>query len=701
MTHQPFQLAAISVNQIPLDWEGNRARILASLRELAANGTAVSCAVFPELSVSGYGCEDAYHSIDVTRRSWHSLIQIAREARAVLPDTLLFVGLPIRKNDRIYNCMAALYDGKVRGIIAKQNLAGDGVHYEPRWFTPWRGGFVENFSPDGLDIRFPFGTMLLSFEGITIGIEICEDAWVARRPARKLAGLGMDVLLNPSASHFAIGKQQIRRNIAAESSRVFGVHFVTVNLLGCESGRMIYDGGAIIASDGKIIHETERFSFQDHLIATVAIKPEANRIARGRLYAQKYEALQSGTSIPILPIEAHPRTPLLSAATPARSGRWGDFAPVEGLRSDTKENEFFRAVILALYDYMRKSHSRGFVVSLSGGVDSTVCALLIQRMVLYSCAELGIEPALERLGLGEFLHDLRRHHPAPFFTPGNREELIRAVHTITPHILYTIYQKTVNSSSVTESAAATVAELLASRHFNVSVDEAIRFYTETIEQQTGESLVWGKHDLTLQNIQARARSPLAWMVANLTGSLLITTSNRSEASTGYCTMDGDTSGGLAPVAGIDKAFLIHWLKFMERTGDPLGGAMPQLNCVTEQLPTAELRPLEAKQTDESELMPYPLLDRIEKLAILDRKSPVEIYRELLEMDDITTQFDHRTLKQHIEKFFRLWSRNQWKRERYAPSFHLDDESVDPKSWYRFPILNAGYTAELKEMEEAE
>jgi len=184
------------------------------------------------------------------------------------------------------------------------------------------------------------------------------------------------------------------------------------------------------------------------------------------------------------------------------------------------------------------------------------------------------------------------------------------------------------------------------------------------------------------------------MLANLNNALLISTSNRSEAAVGYATMDGDTSGGLSPIAGIDKAFLRNWLIWMELEGPADIGAIPALNSVNQQQPTAELRPLEDNQTDEDDLMPYDVLDLIERLAIRDKMMPVEVF------DQIVTEFpnyERSQLGNWVIRFFRLWCRNQWKRERYAPSFHLDDENLDPKTWCRFPILSGGYDFEIEQL----
>jgi NAD+ synthase (glutamine-hydrolysing) len=174
----------------------------------------------------------------------------------------------------------------------------------------------------------------------------------------------------------------------------------------------------------------------------------------------------------------------------------------------------------------------------------------------------------------------------------------------------------------------------------------------------------------------------------------LTTSNRSEAAVGYATMDGDTCGGLAPIAGIDKAFLLDWLRWMEQTG-PVGlEPLAFLSVVNTQQPTAELRPPEADQTDEGDLMPYRVLDAIERAAIRDKKMPIEVFETVApQFADVPTEL----LAVWVEKFFRLWCRNQWKRERYAPSFHVDDENLDPKTWCRFPILNGGYERELAQL----
>jgi NAD+ synthase (glutamine-hydrolysing) len=154
---------------------------------------------------------------------------------------------------------------------------------------------------------------------------------------------------------------------------------------------------------------------------------------------------------------------------------------------------------------------------------------------------------------------------------------------------------------------------------------------------------------------------------------------------------------LAPIGGIDKAYLLEWLKWMELKGPAGVGPLPALSVINSQVPTAELRPPTEGQTDEGDLMPYRVLDVIERAAIRDKLMPLEVFHVVREQfPDYSTE----QLGAWVEKFFVLWCRNQWKRERYAPSFHLDDENLDPKSWCRFPILSGGFERELAELRAA-
>jgi NAD+ synthase (glutamine-hydrolysing) len=657
-----IHVAAAVLNQTPLDWQHNTTNVRRAIQAARAQSVGVLC--LPELCLTGYGCEDAFHAANTHQRAWKALQELLPETRGMV----VSFGLPILHQNGLFNCAALAVDGQLIGLVAKRFLAGDGIHYEPRWFKAWPAGVRDEFTtPDGTTI--PIGDIHFDVGNVQIGFEICEDAWVANRPGAALALHGIDLILNPSASHFAFGKLEVRKRFVLEGSRAFGVSYVYANLLGNEAGRAIYDGGALIASGGKLIATGPRFSFADFQITSAVIDVDATRMSQARSASFKPDLAGSNSLRVSAPFHWPAVPPEKKAKTALAAATWET-------GSHLKEEEFLRAEALALFDYLRKSHSQGFVVSLSGGADSAAVSCLVALSLEMALAELGAE------ALSKKLAHLRQFPEKP------------TQKSLTAALLTTAYQATANSGEVTRSAARTVAEAIGANHLELNVEEIHQGYLRAIETALGRKLGWQQDDLALQNIQARVRSPGIWLIANLNNALLLATSNRSEAAVGYATMDGDTSGGLSPIAGIDKAFLRHWLRWLETKGPEDLHPIPALAAINHQAPTAELRPADRHQTDEDDLMPYDVLDAIERAAIRDKNSPVEVF-ELMRSQ--FAQFTPKQIGVWVERFFKLWCRNQWKRERYAPSFHLDDENLDPKTWCRWPILSGGFEIELAEL----
>ncbi len=650
-----IRVGAAALNQTPLDWDGNAANVKAAVEEARSRGVGLLC--LPELCLCGYGCEDALLAAG-TRRMARRVLQELLPATRGLAVTL---GLPVMHEGLLFNACALAVDGRLIGVVPKRHLAGDGLHYEPRWFKPWPRRAVARVEMDGESV--PFGDLVFDLGGVRVGFEICEDAWASWRPGADLADRGVDVILNPSASHFAFGKQAVRRRLVADGSRAFGVAYVYSNLVGNEAGRAIYDGGVLIGAGGAIVAQGERFSFQGHVLTDAVTDIDAARMQRAQLASRVPNPEQDPGLVRagfVLPEDK----PVVS---PDARPPWEDSEYLE-------EEEFTRAVALGLFDYMRKTRSSGFVVSLSGGADSTAVACLVRLMVDLACGELGAAGAARRAAL---------ENPAP----ADAAEMTR-------RLLTTAYQPTRNSSATTRDAARVVAEAIGARHLEIDVDGLAEQYVSLIERAIGRELSWETDDIALQNIQARVRAPGAWMLANIENKLLLATSNRSEAAVGYATMDGDTCGGISPIAGIDKAFLRRWLDWLERRGPDGVGPIPAVACVNRLKPTAELRPQDRGQTDEDDLMPYDVLDAIEHEAIGQKRSPADA---LASLKARFPGYGPDALAGWVERFYTLWCRNQWKRERYAPSFHVDDKNLDPKTWCRFPILSGGFRRELRDL----
>ncbi|MBM4004510.1 MAG: NAD(+) synthase [Planctomycetes bacterium] len=655
-----IKVAAAVLNQTPLDWEGNRARILAAIDAARSEGVSLLC--LPELCITGYGCEDAFHGLFVPATAARMLEELADETSGMI----VSLGLPLLHNGGLFNTACLVADRRILGFVGKQHLAGEGIHYEPRWFKRWPNNVRAETELGGQ--CYPLGDLMFECGGVRIGFEICEDAWVASRPGADLAVNGADLILNPSASHFAFGKHKVRERFVLEGSRAFCVSYIYTNLLGNEAGRAIYDGGAFLASAGQMIARGRRFSFADFQLTTGQIDVDATRMQRAR--TGSFEPALDRASVTIVSGEFD--FPEIRPEPSITSGEAWESGP------DVKEEEFARAEALALFDYLRKSNSRGFIISLSGGADSTAVATLTTLAIRLATEELGDSGLRQKL---------------PFLDTTFPSE----ARNYLSQLITCVYQSTRYSSRTTRDAAHQIASGLHVGWLEFDVEPLVQGYLEIVRKSLGRALDWATDDLALQNIQARSRAPGVWLLANIRGALLLSTSNRSEAAVGYATMDGDTCGGLAPIAGIDKHYLRHWLRWMENCGPHGVGPFPFLRAVNQLEPTAELRPADQHQTDEADLMPYELLDAVERAAIRDKLAPLEI--QLL-MESRFPDYTPQQLGVWIERFFRLWSRNQWKRERYAPSFHLDDENLDPKTWCRFPILSGGFQRELRELRDA-
>jgi NAD+ synthase (glutamine-hydrolysing) len=656
---QLIKVGAAVLNQTPFDWDNNKRNIVAAIHAASAAGVSILC--LPELCISGYGCEDDFFRTDLRERAWQMLMDLLPETKGMV----VSLGLPVPYNNALFNCAALVCDGSLIGLVPKQNLAGDGIHYEPRWFEAWDEGVVSKVTIGGK--TYPIGDIHFNVGGVKIGFEICEDAWVGRRPGAKLTPKGVDVFLNPSASHFSFGKLEIRKRLVLEGSRAFNASYIYSNLLGNEAGRAIYDGGAIIASAGNLVAVGPRFSYEETELTTGVIDIAHTRMAQSRTFSYHPEMSADRGDC----VKAEFEFPKVEPAptVPSKQLEWE-------LTPQLREEEFARAVSLGLFDYLRKTRSRGYTVSLSGGADSSCVCCLVSLMVKLGVQQLGLEGFRSKLS---YMPELQ--------TASDEKALTAA-------LLSCAYQASENSSDNTKQSARVLAEYLGARFFEFDIESVVDQYTSMVSKAIGRELNWKTDDIALQNIQARVRSPGIWLLANVQGSILLCTSNRSEGAVGYCTMDGDTSGGLAPISGVDKNFIRRWLRWMQQSGPRDLEPFTALSVVNDQTPGPELRPQEAHQAGEKDLMPYDVLDAIEEAAIENNQSAHDCYKL---MRARFPAHSAETMAQWIQKFYNLWSRNQWKRERLAPALHVASRNLDPRTWRRSPILSGAFKAELDEM----
>lgn len=431
-----------------------------------------------------------------------------------------------------------------------------------------------------------------------------------------------DLVVLPTARTYeAGGIQSAVDNILKLSEKCRGL-IAAPNLCGNESGGAILDGVCLMARKGKLLVRSPELYFADTKLVTA----------------------QSGIAE-----NTHPY------------------------------NEMLRAVALGLQDFMLRSGSSGYALSLSGGADSALCAAEATIAQLLMLDELGPEEYCAKL--------VKAGIELPVCS-GDIFEYVKTV--VMPRMLTTVYQASDNSGDVTRTAAREVANALGASHHEISVSKLVNDYVEVYNSIcAGNPLSWEHDDITLQNIQARSRLPMIWMVANRERKLLIATSNLSEAVVGYCTMDGDTAGGVSPIAGIGKSVVRRINKHLETEGLPFGDGkvfkLPAMSYITAQEPTAELRP-GGQQTDERDLMPYVVLDFIRSHFADLHMGPVEILEALKQCEQFK-DIEPVKLAEHVKRYFLLHARSQWKRERFAVGFHIERDDSSPKGFWRFPIFS--------------
>ena len=612
-----INLASSNLNQTPLSWDKNLRNIKNSIKLSIKKNVDILC--LPELSITGYGCQDLFFNKWFIEKSDNLLVEISKICKSIT----VIVGLPIFYKNKLYNACCIIKNTEILGFFLKSNIPNDGVHYEKRWFSSWEFGRIEKIKFNS--IEYPIGSIQLEYNNdITLGFEICRDSWDNERPANYIKTKKNLIIFNPIASHYAFNKFEFRKDLVIKSSKKFNCTYLSVNLLGNESGKIIFEGDSILAQKGKLLDVSKRFSFEDFSINFNTINLEGNNKNYNEISTNIYE-------------------------------------------------EFIDIFSLSILDYLSKSKLKGYGLSLSGGLDSSCIAILIYEMVKRFIEKKGSDQLIKRLNIKEvkLTKDENKNHKL-----------------IINNILYTAYQKSENSSKETQKSAKLLSKFIGSKHYEWEINEEVDSVIKKISSSTKKKYSWDNNNIALQNIQARVRSPFIWFIANTNNLLLLSTSNRSESSVGYSTMDGDSSGSISPIAGIDKIFIKNLLNYLIKKYNYY-----PLKNVLNLKPSAELKPLHENQIDENDLMPYEILNQIEKLAIKERLSPAEIFLYLQKEKKIEKKLS----KTYVKKFYKKFSMNQWKRERTAPSFHFDEFSVDSSLWLRFPILSNNFEEELKNL----
>ncbi|MCI0433062.1 MAG: NAD+ synthase [Gemmatimonadetes bacterium] len=519
-----LRIGLAQINATVGDLEGNASKVAAMIDGARDGG--VQFLAFPELCVSGYPPEDLLLKpafVDACRRTVERLANRTHGLTAV-------VGFPERASD-LHNAAAVLHDGSWAATIRKQRLPNYGVFDELRYFKP------------GAEERIFFAG------GAWVGVSICEDIWLPDGPVARMAAAGADVIVNINASPYHRGKWRERQRMLATRAADYGVAIAYVNLIGGQD-ELVFDGGSLVIDPmGEIVAESEMFE-EALLICDV----ELEQVFRARLHdpRRRHEVMRVPRSVE--------RSVLSSAMQSATTPMVRRDGPVH--HDDVEEA--YRALVLGTRDYVRKNGFRSVVLGLSGGIDSSLVAVI----------------AVDALGADAVTCVSM---PSRFSSEGSRVD------------------------------ACALAKTLGIRFLSIPIEPV---HASLLDVLAG-TFEGCRQDMTEENLQARVRGTLLMALSNKFGWLLLTTGNKSELATGYTTLYGDMAGGFAVIRDVPKTLvyaLARWRNQQsERAPIPLS--------VLEKPPSAELRP---DQKDSDSLPPYDVLDPILELYVEDDRSIPEI-----------------------------------------------------------------------------
>ena len=619
--------AALTPSIRVADCAYNARQIIEVLRGAAAAGAEIAC--LPELCITGYTCGDLFFQPVLQQGARDALADVLRDT-AGLP--LLFVlGLPLTHGGKLYNCAAVCQNGRVLGVVPKTHLPNYNEFYEKRQFTP---APAENGVIDLSGAQVPFGTNLLFQCGtqpaLTLAVEICEDLWVPIPPSSELAMQGANLIFNLSASNELIGKHAYLRSlICQQSARCIAGYVYASAGFGESSTDLVFAGNGIIAENGTLLRESERFSMEEQLvISEIDIQNLQNDRRINTSFMQGYlnHNMDNGTVVSFsLPSRALDLTRVIDPHPFTPSG--------DALKERCEE--IFHIQVAGLAKRVLHAHAQTAVVGISGGLDSTL-ALLVTVMT-FDALKI---PRDKIIGI-----------TMPGFGTTDRT--------------YT------NACDLIRSLGVTLRE--------ISIKEACVQHFKDIDHDIHV------HDVTYENSQARERTQLLMDVANQANGLVIGTGDLSELALGWATYNGDHMSMYGVNGSIPKTLVKYLVEWVANNKVDEASRTTLLDIVDTPI-SPELIPADEhgniKQKTEDLVGPYELHDFFLYHFLRFGASPAKIY--FLAKRAFGETYDDATLKKWLHTFFRRFFQQQFKRSCLPDGPKVGSISLSPRGDWRMP-----------------
>ncbi len=566
----PIRFGIAQINPTVGDLQGNKEKIIKCIS--VARSLGCDIVILPELAITGYPPEDLLLKPQFADDAMKSLNEIVHKTDNII----VIVGCLDKTPGGLYNSAALIRDKELIHIYHKILLPNYGVFDEKRYFKAGNESFA------------------FKFEGLKIGLNICEDIWEGSGPASfEAVDMGAQVIINISASPYHAGKLQAREKMLVERAQQTASIILYDNLVGGQD-ELVFDGGSmVIGWKGSVLVRGKQF---EEDIALFDLNPEEylkyRKAPQRKLAVNNYRAKE--LSLKRCEVKIRPPFP------PRRFEKLGSI------------EEIYKALVLGTRDYMTKNGFKKAVIGVSGGIDSALTACI----------------AVDALGKDN-------------------------VAAVTMPSMYT--------KEETRADAVAVAKNLGLKTITIPINTIYQAYTRMLKKEFKDSKV----DITEENLQARIRGNILMALSNKFNWLVLTTGNKSEMSTGYCTLYGDMAGGFAVIKDVLKTVVYQLAEYR----NTIAGKEIIPVTTIKRAPTAELKP---NQRDQDTLPPYHVLDAILKLYVEEDKSASEI---------VAQRFDAKVVKKVIS----MVDKSEYKRRQSPPGVKITPKAFGKDR--RVPITN--------------
>ncbi len=596
---------------------------------IMAEGQGVEIILFPELSITGYTCQDLFRQnllLETTENAMLMLLDFTRQL-----DIIAIVGLPVAIGDLLLNCAAVIQKGQILGVVAKEYLPNYNEFYEKRWFASSQDLRTNVLRYAGNQITITSSPQIFSTcDGVRFGVEICEDVWAPTPPSNHLALAGADIIFNLSASDELVGKHDyLCALLSQQSARTISGYVYSSAGFGESSQDVVYGGNALIFENGHLLNRGSRFSINSQMqVAQIDIErlraerrsntTYANaqrRMIGEEVFFREAQSITPKDFVLERKIEAHP------------------FIPSPDMM-DKSCDEILNIQVMGLAKRMVHTGSKKVVIGISGGLDSTL-ALLI-------CVKTFDKLNLDRNGIVGVT--------MPGFGTTGRT--------------YTNAVNLMNNLNITI------------REINIS-KSVIQHFADIDHDMS-------LHDTTYENSQARERTQILMDISNQVGGLVIGTGDLSELALGWCTYNGDHMSMYAVNCSIPKTLVTCLVKYVASTMDR--NTAITLDDIIDTPISPELVPADEngniKQKTEDLVGPYELHDFFLYYYMRHGFRPAKIF--MLAQKAFADKYDDETIKQWLKTFCRRFFSQQFKRSCLPDGPKVGSISLSPRGDWRMP-----------------